>query len=476
MKNTVLFGDCLLELRKMPSDSVDLVFCSPPYEGARDYGIGFKLAGQDWVNWALPRYIECVRICRGLVAWVVEGRTKKFRYSATPALLMADLVRSKIRLRKPPIFHRVGIPGSGGPDWLRSDSELIVCASKGRLPWSDNTAMGKPCKYESGGAMSNRMEDGRRRNHKTGKRLLGDNGRPDIANPGNVIRCAPSTSEIISLVLEFINATRSSPEETVQALQESIRQKTIFEWFMGVTQVVHGSRLLLSAMHGRGLGESSIEETDGGPRTVHGAEVVCGEEVPNVRKEEGIDSSPRGRKSAKQLGSKRQDTLPEVPQPSAQCDASQEGVHGVRENASLVRIVRDALLPLQDAWRSVDEAAEYSLGRGHESGDLMTHVVGGGVMGNRLCHENEAPFPESLAEFFIRSFCRPGGIVVDPFCGSGTTLAMAERWGRKWIGIECRQSQVDLSLERIAQERSQKEEPHANTTKKSSRTNSPRTS
>ena len=35
--------------------------------------------------------------------------------------------------------------------------------------------------------------------------------------------------------------------------------------------------------------------------------------------------------------------------------------------------------------------------------------VGGGHMGSTLCHENEAPFPEDLAEFFVLSFCPPGG-------------------------------------------------------------------
>lgn len=33
--------------------------------------------------------------------------------------------------------------------------------------------------------------------------------------------------------------------------------------------------------------------------------------------------------------------------------------------------------------------------------------VGGGHMGWKGCHENEAPFPEKLAEFFVRSFCPP---------------------------------------------------------------------
>ncbi len=107
-------------MRGMEADSVDLVFTSPPYEAARTYGVGFNLRGQQFVDWCVERYLECVRVCKGLVAWVIEGQTRQFRWSATPALLMADLHRAGVRLRKPPAFHRVGIPGSGGPDWLRN--------------------------------------------------------------------------------------------------------------------------------------------------------------------------------------------------------------------------------------------------------------------------------------------------------------------------------------------------------------------
>ena len=78
--------------------------------------------------------------------------------------------------------------------------------------------------------------------------------------------------------------------------------------------------------------------------------------------------------------------------------------------------------------------------------------VGGGVMGSRLVHENEAGFPESLAEFFIRSFCPPGGLVVDPYSGSGTTGAIAVRWGRNFLGCDIRESQVKLSRKRIESE------------------------
>lgn len=44
--------------------------------------------------------------------------------------------------------------------------------------------------------------------------------------------------------------------------------------------------------------------------------------------------------------------------------------------------------------------------------------------------------PENLLKRIITTSCKPGGIVLDPFGGSGTTLAAAEKLNRKWIGID----------------------------------------
>ena len=153
MNHEILCGDNLELLKAMPDASVDLVFTSPPYEAARTYGIDFALKGQGFVDWCFARFVECYRVSRGLVAWVIEGQTRDFQYSASPVLLMADLHRAGVQLRKPPVFHRVGIPGSGGPDWLRNDFEWIICATHGRLPWSDNTACGHVPKWGPGGEM-----------------------------------------------------------------------------------------------------------------------------------------------------------------------------------------------------------------------------------------------------------------------------------------------------------------------------------
>lgn len=82
-------------------------------------------------------------------------------------------------------------------------------------------------------------------------------------------------------------------------------------------------------------------------------------------------------------------------------------------------------------------------------GNLVKIIVGGGVMGHPLAHENEAPFPQALAEWFIRSHCPPGGTVLDPFSGSGTTVAAAVALGRNGVGVDLRMSQCKLGRERL---------------------------
>ena len=81
--------------------------------------------------------------------------------------------------------------------------------------------------------------------------------------------------------------------------------------------------------------------------------------------------------------------------------------------------------------------------------DVIRVTVGGGHMGSPLAHENEAPFPEKLAEYFVQPCCPPDGLVLDPFLGSGTTAHAALLHGRRCIGIDARQSQIELTRRRL---------------------------
>jgi DNA modification methylase len=246
--------------------SVDLVLGSPPYCDCRTYGIDAVYDVPGWIDFMLRCTREALRVCKGLVLWVVASPTREKVYWPAPEGLMHQAWNQGIELWRPCCWHKVdddgggtGTPGSGGRQWLRSDWEYVLAfKNPGDLPWAENTAMGAPPKFKPGGAMRNRQKDG--------SRELQAFKNPQRCNPGNVI-CAR---------------------------------------------------------------------------------------------------------------------------------------------------------------------------------------VGGGHMGDAECHENEAPYPEKLCEFFIRSFCPPDGVVCDPFSGSGTTVCEAVRHGRNGIGFDLRDSQIELSKRRLA--------------------------
>ena len=58
--------------------------------------------------------------------------------------------------------------------------------------------------------------------------------------------------------------------------------------------------------------------------------------------------------------------------------------------------------------------------------------------------------PEALLERVILSSSDEGGVVLDPFCGCGTAIAVAERLNRKWIGVDITHLAVSLMKHRLA--------------------------
>ncbi len=58
--------------------------------------------------------------------------------------------------------------------------------------------------------------------------------------------------------------------------------------------------------------------------------------------------------------------------------------------------------------------------------------------------------PEALLYRVLLSATHPGDVVLDPFFGTGTTGAMAQRMGRAWIGIEREPAYVDIARRRLA--------------------------
>lgn len=72
------------------------------------------------------------------------------------------------------------------------------------------------------------------------------------------------------------------------------------------------------------------------------------------------------------------------------------------------------------------------------------------VVRNRTGYPTEKPLP--LLERIIKASSNPGDMVLDPFCGTGTTLVAAERLERNSFGIDINEQAIKIARDRIARE------------------------
>ncbi|MHB1956229.1 MAG: site-specific DNA-methyltransferase, partial [Sulfobacillus sp.] len=84
-------------------------------------------------------------------------------------------------------------------------------------------------------------------------------------------------------------------------------------------------------------------------------------------------------------------------------------------------------VPLQDVWS-----------------DLVSI---GGTSPERLGYPTQKP--ESLLERILLASSNRGDVVLDPFCGCGTTIAAAQKLGRRWIGIDVTHLAISLIKVRL---------------------------
>lgn len=57
--------------------------------------------------------------------------------------------------------------------------------------------------------------------------------------------------------------------------------------------------------------------------------------------------------------------------------------------------------------------------------------------------------PEALMKRLIEASSNPGDVILDPFCGCGTTIAVADRLKRKWIGIDISPTAMEIMRRRL---------------------------
>lgn len=110
--------------------------------------------------------------------------------------------------------------------------------------------------------------------------------------------------------------------------------------------------------------------------------------------------------------------------------------------------------------RKLDTLGRRNTGAGFGRDRTRTYLRGGADPGNvvsvpqtynqhRGAGGHTAAMPEGLAEFFIRACSPPGGVVLDPFAGSGTTAVVARCLGRRAGGLEIHQEYVTAAHRRL---------------------------
>lgn len=79
---------------------------------------------------------------------------------------------------------------------------------------------------------------------------------------------------------------------------------------------------------------------------------------------------------------------------------------------------------------------------------LARSVLKAGAVRYQRRHPTEKP--TALLDLMIRYACPPGGLVIDPFAGSGSTLDAAREIGRRAIGIEADERYIEAAAKRLS--------------------------
>jgi site-specific DNA-methyltransferase (adenine-specific) len=101
-----------------------------------------------------------------------------------------------------------------------------------------------------------------------------------------------------------------------------------------------------------------------------------------------------------------------------------------------------------DVWLLWPQEGE-PLGFFGPAGDVWHVRRENGTFKGRVDHPCQMPLP--VAERVIAALTDPGGLVVDPYAGTGTTLLAAQRLGRRFVGIELWPGTADLARRELAQ-------------------------
>ncbi len=82
----------------------------------------------------------------------------------------------------------------------------------------------------------------------------------------------------------------------------------------------------------------------------------------------------------------------------------------------------------------------------------LAYFADGGDTGfsrHEIVENHPCPKPRKIMDYMVKRFSNPGDLILDPFCGSGTTCVAAKKLGRRFIGIEISEQYCQIARERL---------------------------
>jgi len=83
-----------------------------------------------------------------------------------------------------------------------------------------------------------------------------------------------------------------------------------------------------------------------------------------------------------------------------------------------------------------------------DSGTIWNYLMAGDK--SPIKRKHPAHFPDKIPLDFIPTFCPEGGIVLDPFIGSGTTAYIAKKLNRHFVGFDISEEYCSVAKERLS--------------------------
>ena len=124
--DTIINEDCIVGMKKLPDNSVDLIICDPPYNIGKDFGNNSdKQPMEDYLNWCDQWIEQCFRILKSKGTLFIYGFSEILAY-----------IRVRIDLSKNVrwlVWHYTNKNTPTARFWCRSH-ESILCCSKDKSP------------------------------------------------------------------------------------------------------------------------------------------------------------------------------------------------------------------------------------------------------------------------------------------------------------------------------------------------------